>query len=221
MQQFGRMKPLKIISTNIAEPKTIVWQGEEVTTGMYKKATTNSLFLTANGVKDDSVIDTRYHGGTDKACYFYSADHYEMWKQEYPDLDWEWGMFGENMTVEGLNEADVRIGDIYELGLAIVQVTQPRQPCFKLGHRFNDAKMVQKFISKKLPGVYVKVIREGNVSAESTMHLIARNPENMTVAEVFDLIYNGKQNPEKVKAAINMPELADSCKKDLQKRMNR
>jgi len=104
---------MRIVSTNIAEPKTIVWKGKEVTTGLFKYPVEAGILLGKEDVDNDHVIDRRYHGGADKACYLYSADHYSYWQNLYPELEMPWGMFGENLTVENLHEAEINIGNIH------------------------------------------------------------------------------------------------------------
>src|SRR5665811_846906 len=127
---------MKIISTNIGEARTINWKNREVKTGIFKFPVNEPIFLGKENVENDNVIDRRYHGGIDKACYLYSAEHYNYWQKKYPKLEMPWGMFGENLTVEGLHEATINIGDIFKIGETVVQATQPRQPCFKLEFRF-------------------------------------------------------------------------------------
>ncbi|MCY1722914.1 MOSC domain-containing protein [Prolixibacteraceae bacterium Z1-6] len=207
---------MKIISTNIAESKTILWKGREVTTGLFKYPVEHPLFLGNEGVENDHVIDRRYHGGADKACYLYSADHYKYWQNLYPELDLPWGMFGENLTVEGLHEADINIGNIYKIGEAVVQVTQPRQPCFKLEFRFPDKEIVRKFVHAGYPGVYLRILETGKVKAGNKMELIEKK-EALSIQKVYELLYTGKFDAA-VKQAVNDPFIAESCKKDLLKR---
>ena len=179
---------MKIVSTNIAKPTTIEWDGQKVETGIYKHAVEIPIFLGIEDVVDDHVIDRRYHGGADKACYLYSADHYPFWQNKYPKLEWQWGMFGENLTVSGLDESQIRIGDRFQLGNAVVQVTQPRQPCFKLGVRFGDQSVVADFWSSPFPGVYVRVLVPGEVKTGDQLILIESNPESPFVSQVFLMI---------------------------------
>ncbi|GAB1450169.1 MOSC domain-containing protein [Draconibacterium sp.] len=208
---------MKIISTNIGEPKTINWNGKEVTTGIFKYPVTQPIFLGSEDVENDHVIDRRYHGGVDKACYLYSADHYKYWQTLYPDLELPWGIFGENLTVEGLHEADVNIGDVFRIGEAVVQATQPRQPCFKLEFRFNDNQIVRKFIDSGFAGVYVRVIEKGHVKLGDSMELIERK-KSLTIHKIYELIYTDKVQKEAVEQAVNDPFIAASCRRDLLKR---
>ena len=210
---------MKIISTNIGNPKTIYYNNQLVSTGIFKNAVKNPLFLGKEDVEKDHVIDRRYHGGPDKACYLYSASHYKYWKNKYPELEMPWGMFGENLTVEGLHEASVNIGDIFKAGNAVFQATQPRQPCFKLEFRFADKKIVKNFIDSGFSGVYVRVLKEGFVKTGDMLELLERK-ESLSIQKIFYLLY-AEDFEEDVNVALSDPFLAASCKKDLLKRWGR
>jgi MOSC domain-containing protein YiiM len=208
---------MKVISTNIGEPRTIVWKNKEVETGIFKYPVNQPIFLGLEDVENDNVIDRRYHGGIDKACYLYSADHYEYWKKLYPELEMPFGIFGENLTVEGLHEAQVNIGDIFKIGEAVVQATQPRQPCFKLEFRFNNPNIVQQFIDSGFAGVYVRVLQKGFVRTGDSMELIERK-NSLSIQKVYELLYTSEFQKKEVELAVNDPFIAASCKKDLLKR---
>ena len=205
---------MKIISTNIGEARTIVWHGKEVTTGIYKFSVDEPIFLGLEDVEKDQVIDRKYHGGVNKACYLYSADHYEYWKKLHRSVEMRWGMFGENLTVEGLHEAEINIGDIFKIGSAIVQTTQPRQPCYKLDIRFESNGVLKQFIESGFPGVYVRVLEKGSVKAGDTMDIIERQ-NTLSVQKVFQLIYAKGIEKNALKIAVNNPIIAESCKSDL------
>lgn len=210
------MHKMKIVSTNIGEARVLEHNGKEVKTGIFKFPVEEGIYLEAEDVVNDNVMDRRYHGGTDKACYLYSADHYKYWQNLYPELELPWGMFGENLSVEGLHEAEVKIGNIYKIGDAVVQATQPRQPCFKLQYRFHDKAIVRKFVDSGFSGVYVRVLENGYVKAGDSMSLIEEK-NAVSIQQVYQWIYAADFNPE-VKKAINDPFIAASCKKDLLKR---
>jgi MOSC domain-containing protein YiiM len=163
------------------------------------------------------VIDRRYHGGLDKACYLFSEDHYDFWKTRYPNLEWNWGMFGENLTISNLDEAQVMIGNIYQVGEAIIQITQPRQPCFKLGVKFGTQKMIKEFVNSGHSGAYVRVIKSGNVLKGQELILEEKAKNSMSIREVFSLLYADKSLIEKAKAALKIESLAEACKIDLAK----
>lgn len=208
---------MKVISTNIGESRLVEWRGQQVSTGIYKYSVDQPIFLGLEDVQNDQVMDRRYHGGKDKACYLYSADCYNFWKSKYPDLDWQWGMFGENLTVEGLSEAEILIGDIFRIGEAVVQVSQPRQPCFKLGIRFSNQQAVDDFWHLPYPGVYVRVIEPGNVNVGDELLLLERNPESLSLAQVFSVFRLNRENRALMQQAIDEPFLAESCRKDIRK----
>jgi len=208
---------MKIISTNIGEPRIIDWNGKEVKTGIFKFPVDQPIFLDLEDVENDYVIDRRYHGGIDKACYLYSADHYKYWQKLYPGLEMPWGMFGENLTIEGLQEARINIGDIFQIGEVIVQVTQPRQPCFKLEFRFNDNRIVRQFIDSGFAGAYVRVLKKGNVKTDDLMEHIEKK-NSISVRKVYELLYTSEFQKDAVELAVNDPFIAASCRKDLLRR---
>lgn len=212
---------MQIVSTNIAEPRTIAWKGQEIQTGIYKFGVDVPLFLGTEDVENDHVVDRRYHGGPDKACYLYSADHYPFWKSKYPVQDWKWGMFGENLTVAGLNESGMRIGDRFQIGEALVQVTQPRQPCFKLGVRFGDQNVVDDFWKSSFPGVYVRILQPGYVKKDDQFTLLASNPESLTVSQTFSIFRSNRENIALIMKALDEPFLAESCRNDIRKILDR
>lgn len=207
---------MQITSTNRGEAKTIEWNGEKVSTGIFKYRVEEPIVLGTEDVEKDDVIDRKYHGGVDKACYLYSADHYQYWQEQYPGLEMPWGMFGENLTVEGLHEATVNIGNIYSIGDAVVQATQPRQPCFKLEFRFHDKQIVRKFVDSGFPGVYVRVLEKGSIKIGDTMKLLEKK-EALSIQKVYELLYTNEFDPL-VANAVNDPFIAQSCRKDLLKR---
>jgi MOSC domain-containing protein YiiM len=211
---------MKIISTNIGKKKKVIYRGKDIYTGIFKYPVDAPIKLGQEDVENDQVIDRRYHGGIDKACYLFSADHYPAWKAKFPMLKWDWGMFGENLTVEGLDESEVFIGDVFKVGTAKVQVTQPRQPCFKFGIRMEDARAVKEFIKLNQSGVYVRVLEPGEVRKGDTFELIRSAEAQFSIKEIFFLLYNARENTDLIAEAVKLPELATSCKNDL-KRMAR
>lgn len=194
---------MKVISTNISQPKTVTWKNKEVVTGIFKEPVDHPMVLEKTDVKGDHVIDRRYHGGEDKACYLYSVDHYPFWKGHYPNLNWQYGMFGENLTVEGIDEIRIHIGDIYKVGKAIVQISQPRQPCFKLGIKFEDQGILKKFIARSYSGIYVRILTSGIVNIGDEFELQKADENQLSVAEVFSLLYNSTDNKALRQKVVN------------------
>ena len=180
---------MEITSTNIAEPKTILWNGKKVKTGIFKKPVDQAIYLGKENVRGDEVTDRNVHGGIYKACYLFSEDHYPYWEKLYPDLDWEYGMFGENLTVKGLDETKINVGDIYKIGNALVQITQPREPCFKFGAKFGTPHILKQFIEHERPGTYVRVIKEGYVATKNKIELVEVAKDSITISQFFKLLF--------------------------------
>lgn len=183
---------MKVVSVNLSKPVTVEWNGKSISTGIFKKPVT-SITLDSENVVDDTVADRRVHGGPDKACYLYSADYYEYWKNLYPLLDWDYGMFGENITVSDMDEANLKIGSIYQLGEALVSISQPRQPCYKLGVKFGNQKVLKEFIQYEHPGTYVRILTPGVVKKGDSFELVEQS-DKVSIQEVFSFIYHKGQS---------------------------
>jgi len=194
---------MKIISTNISKPKSFIWNGKEETTGIYKKPTDKPIYLTKNDVINDEVSNRLNHGGYYKACYMFSAEEYPYWKNLYPNLEWTWGMFGENLTVADFDETTVYLGDTYKVGEAVVQVSQYRQPCYKLGYKFGAQKMLKEFIEHGFGGTYLSILEEGYVNVDDEFTLVERPENSLTVAELFQLVFAKEKDQELLKIAAS------------------
>ena len=176
---------MKIISTNIGERKEINWKGKIVTTGIFKYTVNEPIFLDTEDVKEDVISNREHHGGILQAVYGYSLKHYEYFKPFYPDLDFEMGIFGENLTLEDLDETKIHQGDTFKVGEAILEATVQRNPCMKLGVRFNDMKIVKQFWNTTYCGVYFKVLKTGFVKAGDVFEQTKSCPENPTIADLY------------------------------------
>ncbi|MDX6745327.1 MOSC domain-containing protein [Polaribacter sp. PL03] len=176
---------MKIISTNIGERKEIDWKGTIVTTGIFKYSVEEPIFLDLEDVKGDVICNRIDHGGVLQAVYGYSFKHYKYWKSAYPHLDFEKGIFGENLTIDDLDETKIHQGDTFKVGETILEVTVPRNPCMKLGVRFNDMKIVKKFWNTTFCGVYFKVLQTGFVKTNDEFVQIKSCPENPTIADLY------------------------------------
>ena len=176
---------MKVVSVNVGEKKIVKWNNKLIETGIFKKAVENRIFLGKEDVVDDNVIDRKHHGGIEQAVYAYGEQHYEYWKDLYPNLNFEFGMFGENLTISNLDETNIHVGSTYQLGEAIIEVTKPRQPCSKLGIRFNDPSVIKQFWNSTKSGIYFKVLETGFVAKSDTLILIDEAINNFTIAEVY------------------------------------
>ena len=210
---------MKVISVNIGDPVIVKWRGKEVKTGIYKYPVNKSIHLGFEDVDQDHVIDRRYHGGLDKACYLYSYDHYEYWKSKYPELDWHYGVFGENITLEKFDEAEIKIGSIYRLGTSLVQISRPRQPCFKLGIRFGTQKIIKEFLNSLKTGVYIRVLERGEVTSGDQLILEQENANGVTIKELCQLMFHNRTGDfdHLLDKALSDPLVSDSDKSYLVK----
>lgn len=208
---------MKVISTNLGKPTKIIWNGKETKTGIYKSPVESPLFLDIEDVQGDTVVDRKYHGGTFKACYLFSANKYSYWKVKYPHLDWDWGMFGENLTIEGLDESQIRIGSTYKLGTALVQITQPREPCYKLGIRFGNQDILKQFKDHGFPGTYLRILEPGLVSVGDSMELVEESKSTLTVQQFYNLLFSKIKDQGVLELAIKNEALPLSKREKLKK----
>jgi MOSC domain-containing protein YiiM len=151
-----------VLSTNVGHPKEVMWRGKPVLTGIYKTPVA-SIKIKKFFVEGDNVADLRVHGGESKAVYGYPSEHYEFWRSEFPAMEMHWGMFGENITTQGLFENEMMIGSVYRVGSALLQVTEPRMPCYKLGIKFGTVSIIKRFLKSRKSGFYFTVLEEGRV----------------------------------------------------------
>ncbi|GAA4292117.1 MOSC domain-containing protein [Aestuariibaculum suncheonense] len=211
---------MHITTTNIAVPTTVTWNNKPVQTGIYKTPTNTPIFLGKSDVKNDSVIDRKYHGGEFKACYLFSKNHYGYWKTLYPSLTWNYGMFGENLTVDNLDETKIFVGDIYKVGSALIQITEPREPCWKLGVKFGSQDILKQFIAHGFSGTYVRVLEEGFVSAGDEFQLVEKAPNSISIHQFFNLLYNTEKDQELLLKIINSDSVPPKKREELKRFVN-
>ncbi|MFY0688938.1 MAG: MOSC domain-containing protein [Cyclobacteriaceae bacterium] len=208
---------MKVVSVNIGEKQTIIWRKQEVTTGIFKYPVDHAIRLESEDVVNDHVVDRRFHGGIDKACYLFSLDHYAHYKERFPDATWSMGMFGENITVDGLVESSLKIGSRYRVGTAEIEISQPRQPCSKLGVRFDDPLVLKEMINSYKCGSYVRVIQAGDVTVGDEFELISAS-DGLSIKDIFQLLYGKHMIAELAGAAVADDRLASSAREELKKR---
>ena len=198
---------MRVISVNVGLPRQVTWRGKTVTTGIFKEPVTGRVRLRRLNLDGDRQADLSVHGGPAKAVYAYPAEHYPYWRQQLPDRSLPWGMFGENLTLEGLSEDTVRIGDRFRVGTAELVVTQPRLPCFKLGIRFGQPDIVKRFLASRRTGFYLAVREEGEVGAGDTIALVRQAEAPVTVADITRLYVDREQDIEGLERAIGIEAL--------------
>lgn len=209
----------RLLSLNIGLPKEVTYGGKVIHTGINKKQVKEPVYLSFVKFNGDGQADLVHHGGVDKAVCVYTGDHYPYWEQEL-NQDLVYGAFGENITVSGMREEDVCIGDTFELGQAIVQVTQPRQPCFKLAKKYNIPKLPLYFQETGYTGFYFRVLKEGWVSSVDTLKRLQSDPKGVSVAFANRIMHKEKQNIEGIKRILEVNALSSSWRKSFEKRIS-
>jgi MOSC domain-containing protein YiiM len=202
----------RLISVNVGEPRELLWMGRTVKTGIFKEAIRGRVAVRRLNLNGDKQADLSVHGGLDKAVYLYPAEHYVYWQEEYPGMQLPWGMFGENLTTEGMLEDEVSIGDQFRVGSVELMVTQPRLPCYKLGIRFGREDIIKRFMAAGRPGFYLRVLQEGEVGAGDTIERISRDDGEVTVSDVFRLIGKDRDDTETLRRAVQVKTLPDSLR---------
>jgi MOSC domain-containing protein YiiM len=209
---------MKIVSLNVGRPRSVQTPRGPVLTAFWKSPVDRRVALRRFNLEGDQQADLRVHGGEFKAVYLYASEHYSFWRGELPGMDLPYGVFGENLTTEGMDEREVRIGDRFRMGSAVLQVTQPRMPCFKLQLRFGRADMVKRFWKSGLSGIYFSIVEEGEIGAGDEIVPVSRVEGGISVAEVVRLYRDRDPDPERIRAALGAP-LAGSWKTELRGRL--
>jgi MOSC domain-containing protein YiiM len=178
---------MNLVSVNVGMPREVIWKGMTVRTSIFKESVDGPKMVKRLNIQDDGQADLAVHGGEDKAVYAYPAEHYEYWRQELPDVPLPWGIFGENLTTNGMRESSVHVGDQFSIGSAEFVVTQPRMPCYKLGIRFQSDDMVKRFLASGRSGFYFAVSREGELRAGDRIKPIAGDDNRLSISEIVRL----------------------------------
>jgi ferredoxin-NADP reductase/MOSC domain-containing protein YiiM/ferredoxin len=197
-----------LVSVNVGMPKEVPWQGRTVFTGVFKDPVTGPRHVGKLNIEGDGQGDLAGHGGEMRAVFVYQIDSYRYWERELGRNDFVYGQFGENFTVEGLSDGEVCIGDRYQIGSAVFEVTQPRVTCYRVGIRMDDARIPALLVSHHRPGFYFRVIAEGDVQAGDEIIKLASGPEGMLVAEADALLYLPGHTRQQLLRALRVPALS-------------
>lgn len=209
-----------IKSLNTGLPKRELFHGKEFMTGMCKKPVAGPLLLTKLGFECDGVGDLNHHGGSDKAVCVYSLDHYAYWKSVL-GIEMPAAAFGENLSVEGLREGDVCIGDVYRIGTAVVQVSQPRQPCGTLAARYGRNDLVKLVADSGGTGFYFRVLTEGLVQAGDIVSFVERDARGVTVAFANNIFHHDRTNRNGIEKVLAAPALSGTWQRSFQELRNK
>lgn len=206
---------MHVAAVNLGQPRAVPGKpGKQ--SGIYK-ATVQRIEVGVLGVEGDAVVDRRHHGGPSKAVCCYPGQHYDSWRERFPDASWEPGTFGENLTLSGIDEAGVCLGDIWQIGEALAQVSQPRIPCGTLEARVGIRGFVGICLAAGHTGWYLRILRPGAVVAGLPIELRRAHPAGLTVAEANRVLHGGQAGAAEVDALLAVDTLADSWRESLAK----
>ena len=186
---------IKVLSVNVGLPRQMVSAGRTVTTGIFKTPVAGRVKVHKLNLEGDAQADLSVHGGPNKAVYAYPSEHYAFWKREFPGMALPWGMFGENLTLEGLLEDEAHIGDRFRIGTAVLMVTQPRTPCYKLGMKFGREDMEARFLASGRTGFYFAVIEEGEMGKGDNIKLIEQGKNQIGISTILRLYFD-REHPD-------------------------
>ncbi len=216
-----RFKAGQVRAISVGLPREVQWKGRTVSTAIFKEPVSGPVQLHQFNLEGDQQADLSVHGGPTKVVYAYPSEHYAYWRTQLPDVELDWGMFGENLTTEGLDEESVHIGDVFQLGTARLVVTEPRMPCFKLTIRFEREDMAQRFLLSQRSGFYFGVEQEGTVEAGDRFKLLGSDPRGLKVADVVRLRTTDRENTELLTKAIATATLPEGWKGSFRRRLQK
>lgn len=212
---------MKLLSVNVSRPRGISHNGRTVRTGIFKEPINGRTMLRTLNLDGDGQADLVAHGGIYKAAYVYSIENYDYWKRELGRTDFAFGQFGENFTVEGMLEDEIHVGDVFRVGGALVQVSQPRVPCYKLGIKMGLPRFVKTFLASCRVGFYLRVLEEGEVGAGDVFDRVRMDPERMTVREVCHLLYFDPENLGGARRALHIEALSPGWRQSFEERLTK
>lgn len=208
------MSMMKVLSVNVGLPRKIIADGKPVTTGFFKTPVQGRLKVGKLNLEGDGQADLSVHGGINKAVYGYPAEHYAWWQNELPGLDLPRGIFGENLTLEGLLEDHVHVGDRFRMGTAVLMATQPRLPCYKLGIRFGREEMPERFLESGRTGFYFAVVEEGEIGAGDVVEPIEQGTNQISITTILRLYRShGARDSRQIEQILQVEALPSGWRK--------
>jgi MOSC domain-containing protein YiiM len=173
----------RVISLNVGQVRLVDWRGDQVSTGMYKSPVSGRVALRGVNFDGDDQADRSVHGGRDKAVYAYAREDYDFWR-DVEGIDVTPGLFGENLTVEGLDLSAAVVGEQWSVGSALLEVTQPRFPCYKLAIRLDDARFIKRFLAAERAGAYLRIVREGDVGSGDEVRVVSTPTHGVSLRSI-------------------------------------
>src|SRR5262252_1894737 len=198
----------QLLSVNVGLPRDIAWKGRTVHTAIWKNPVSGRRRVTRLNLDGDGQGDLAGHGGEQRAVFVYQIESYRYWQEQLRRSDFAYGQFSENFTVEGVPDDAVCIGDRYQIGSALFEVTQPRVTCYRVGIRMNEPRMPALLTSCGRPGFYFRVLQEGEVGAGDEIVKVGETEERMTVAEINALLYSPNHARDQLERALRIEALS-------------
>ena len=206
----------RLISVNVGLPRDVAWQGKTVHTAVWKTPVQGRRRVRRLNIDGDGQGDLAGHGGEHRAVLVYQLDSYRHWQSQLGRNDFTYGQFGENFTVDGLSDREVCIGDRYRVGGALLEVTQPRVTCYRVGIRMNEPQMAALLVAQGRPGFYCRVLEEGEVEAGDEIIQVAVAAERMSVFEINALLYLPGHSGSELERALRIPALSAGWRASMQ-----
>jgi MOSC domain-containing protein YiiM len=210
---------MKLLSVNVSRPREVAHGRKTVRTGTFKEPVAGRVVLRELNLDGDGQADLVNHGGLHRAVYAYLVENYDYWGRELGRDDLSFGQFGENFTVDGMTEEDVHIGDVFRVGDALMEVSQPRPPCFKLGIKMAMPRFPKLFLASGRVGFYLRVLEEGEVGAGDEIERVRRDPERLTVRETSHLLFFEGEDLEGARRALRVPALSPGWRESFEERL--
>ena len=211
----------RVISVNVGRPREIHWRERRITTCICKEPVAGRVAVRRLHLEGDQQANLKVHGGADKAVNVYPVEHYDYWRKEFPDQPLPYGSFGENLTIEGLLETAVHIGDSLRIGSAEVRVTCPRVPCSTLEAKFERDDMSERFLASLRTGFYFAVLKEGAVGAGDAIEVIGRDTHQVTVTDIARLYTSGPDDLEELRRAVQLAALPENWRARFRERLEK
>ena len=207
---------MRIESINIGRAETIAAGDGSMETGIIKNPITGPVRVAADGLPGDAIVDTEHHGGVDQAVYAYSSDDYAWWSEQTGG-EYFPGLFGENLTIRGL-PTDMLVGDRLLIGEVVLEVTAPRIPCDTLAARMQDRGFGLSFRKAERPGIYFRVLNEGEVSAGDAVTCVETTEHNVTILDLFRYKYRLSHDPDELRRCLAAP-IAERMRADIERKL--
>ncbi len=208
---------MMLLSVNFGGLRAVAANGRQYQTGIYKSVQMGQIWLRRLGVQGDAQADRSAHGGPHRAIYCYAHENYSYWAAQLGRRDFRYGQFGENLTTLGILEKQTCIGDTFRIGGALIQVSQPRVPCYKLADKMGSVGFEKIFLAANRPGFYARVLQEGRVEAGEPITLVERDPAGLTVAQVNAALHLDKSDRATARRALNCAALSPGWRASFEK----